>query len=161
METGWNLGPFAAVLKCLNLDKHLLKKQNRNKLYRIKNNWMHAQGRANAGQKIQRDQETPTAISKQPGGKAGDYTCPLHTPHKGWANHLSHPASPAPGCTPTLTLYKGQARPSLGNKEGKVLLVFAVPVLQQGPQCSLAYISCPASSQSVLIGEGQEPWLVT
>ena len=38
METGWNLGPFAAVLKCLNLDKHLLKKQNRNKLYRIKNN---------------------------------------------------------------------------------------------------------------------------
>ena len=30
METGWNLGPFAAVLKCLNLDKHLLKKQNRN-----------------------------------------------------------------------------------------------------------------------------------
>ena len=53
---------------------------------------MHAQGRANAGQKIQRDQETPTAISKQPGAKAGDYTCPLHTPHKGWANHLSHPS---------------------------------------------------------------------
>ena len=96
------------------------------------------------------------------GSKAEYCTCPLHSiSPKGWANHLSHPASPTPGCTPTLTLCKEQARPSLGNKEGKLLLVFAIPVLQQGPHCSLPYISCPASSQSVLIGEGQEPWLVT
>ena len=28
-ETGWDLGPFAAVLQCLHLDKRLLEQQNK------------------------------------------------------------------------------------------------------------------------------------
>ena len=31
-ETGWDLGPFAAVLQCLHSDKPLLSQQNTEKL---------------------------------------------------------------------------------------------------------------------------------
>ena len=42
-ETGWDLGPFAAVLQCLHLDTPLLGQQNTKKLYGTKNNCMYAQ----------------------------------------------------------------------------------------------------------------------
>ena len=80
---------------------------------------MHAAVGANSGQKIQRDQKPNChfwrARSKHRvlGTKAGYWTCPLHTtPPKGWAKHLSHPCSPTPGHTPTLTPCKDQASPS-------------------------------------------------
>ena len=60
------------------------------------------------------------------GAKAGYCARPLHTtPPKGWADHLSHPASLTPGHTPTLTPYKEPALPhSRGaSKEGNLLLV--------------------------------------
>ena len=63
METGWNLGPFAAVLNCLHLDKHLLKQQNRNKLYGTTKNV------AQLGQildKIYRDHKPQLSLLKSP-----------------------------------------------------------------------------------------------
>ena len=75
------------------------------------------------------------------GAKAGYCTCPLHTtPPKEWANHLSYPPALTPGHTPTLTQYKEPAHgppsapPAGVSKQGKLFLVLAPPLLQQGPQ---------------------------
>ena len=54
METGWNLGLFCSA-EMLAPGQTSPQTTNKNKLYRIKNNCMHAQARANPGQKIQRD----------------------------------------------------------------------------------------------------------
>ena len=42
-ETGWDLGPFAAVLQCFHLGTPLLQQQNTKKLSGTKNNCVHAQ----------------------------------------------------------------------------------------------------------------------
>ena len=42
IETGWDLGPFAAMLQCLHLDTRLPEQQNTKKLYGTKNNCVHA-----------------------------------------------------------------------------------------------------------------------
>ena len=50
-ETGWDLGPSAAVLQCLYLDTPLLQQQNTKKLYGTKNNCVHGAAGANSGPK--------------------------------------------------------------------------------------------------------------
>ena len=42
-ETGWDLGPFAAVLQCLHLDTPLFQQQNTKKLHGTKNNCVDVQ----------------------------------------------------------------------------------------------------------------------
>ena len=42
-ETGWDLGPFAAVLQCLHLDTSLLQQPTTKKYYRTKNNCLNVQ----------------------------------------------------------------------------------------------------------------------
>ena len=85
--------------------------------------------------------------------------CTQSAPSKRWANHLSYPFVPTPGHTPTLTPYKEPAHSALGSKRGNQLL-FSIPLLQQGPQKSLAGISYLASDQFLSVGEDQELWLV-
>jgi len=132
-ETGWDLGPCAARLQCLYLDTPLLE-QNIKKLYGTKNNGMHIQLGQTLDPKDTRRPKNPTATFEEPGAKAGYCPCPLHTtPLKGWAKHLSHPSSPTPGHTPTLTPHKEPAHSALGSKRGNQLL-FSILLLQQGPQ---------------------------
>ena len=57
---------------------------------------------------------------------------PALSTNKGVGKHLSHPSSPTPGHTPTLTPYKEQVRTPRrppGSEQGKLLLVFT-------PSCS-------------------------
>ena len=82
--------------------------------------------------------ETQGAWSKSRGlgAKAGYCACPLHTPPpKGWADHQSHPSSPTPGhtLTLTLTLYKERARPPPqgAGKQGTCCL-FSLPSAAAG-----------------------------
>ena len=98
---------------------------------------MHAQLGQILDQKIQKDKKPNCrfwrAGSKNnwvSGAKAGYCSCPpaLNTT-KGWANHLSHPSGLTPGHSPTLTPNKEWACPTLGSKQGNLLLVFA-------PSCS-------------------------
>ena len=77
--------------------------------------------------------KNPTATFEEPGAKAGYCTCPLHTPPKGWAKHLSHPSNPTPGHTATLTPYKEPARPSSGSEQGNLLSVLAPPCCSRRP----------------------------
>ena len=82
----------------------------------------------------------------------------LHT----GGDHLSHPSILNPGPTPTLTQYRNQL-PLHSRREQKNLLFILPPLLlQQGPQESLARISCLASSQFLLMKEarnsGWEQW---
>ena len=116
-ETGWDLGPWAAVLQCLHLDTPLLE-QNTKKLNGTKNNGMHIQLGQTLDPKDTRRPKNPTATFEEPGAKAGYCSCPLHTPPlKGWAKHLSHPSSLTPGHIPTLTPYKEQACTLSGSRE--------------------------------------------
>ena len=73
--------------------------------------------------------EEPGANAGGSGARAGYYTCPLHTtPPKRWAKHLSHPSGPISGHTPTLTPYKGQARPHLRERASKeIFCLFSLP----------------------------------
>ena len=114
LETGWDLGPFAAVLQCWHLDTPLLKLQNTKKLYGTKNNGVHVHLGQILDQKIRKTQETSTATSEEPGEEkqwVGSKSSLHATPAKGRADHLSHPSSPTPGHTPTLTPYKEQVLP--------------------------------------------------
>ena len=43
LREAWDLGPFAAVLRCLHLHTHLLEQQNTKKLYGTKSNCVHTQ----------------------------------------------------------------------------------------------------------------------
>ena len=89
---------------------------------------------ANYGQKDTNRPKNPTAISEEPGAKAGVLS--LHwTPPERWAKHLSHPSSPTPGHTPTPTPYKEPVpTPAPRECEQGNLYLFLLPLLQQGPQ---------------------------
>ena len=65
-ETGWDRDP---LLYSLHLDIPLLEQQNTKKLYRTKNNCVHAQLGKFWIQKIQRDQKNSTATFQEPGAK--------------------------------------------------------------------------------------------
>ena len=72
------------------------------------------------------------------------------------------PIQPSSEHIPTLALYKEQALPRSGKEQAREPVVYSrSPLLQQGPQKSLAWISCLTFSQFLLIGGGQELWLVT
>ena len=143
-ETGWDLGPFAAVLQCLHLDKPLLQQQNTKKLYGTKNNSVHAQLGQILRKKIQKDSKTelpPLKSREQKQGirnKSRVLCMPAAcTPLEGWAEHLSRPSSPTPEYTPTLTPYKEPARPALGSEQGNLLLVFTPSCDCRGPNKAL------------------------
>ena len=111
-EVSWDLGPFAAVLQCLHLDKPLLQQQSTKKLYGTKNNCVYVQLGQILDQKIQRrktkqkknkkqqqQKKNPTAISEEPEAKLGagserrvQYMPFALTTTKGRPNHLNHPS---------------------------------------------------------------------
>ena len=114
------------------------------KLHGTKNNHVHSWLGQTLDQKIPKDQRTQLPILKGleqrqgVGSKSKVLSMPpaLGTT-KGWAHYLSHPSSQTPRHTPTLTPCKEQACP-----------------LTTADQESLAWISCLASDQYPLIGEG-------
>ena len=86
------------------------------------------------------------------------------TPPSVWAKFWSHPSSPAPGHTPTLAPYEGQAHPPWGaSKQGSRLFVLTPPVPAGPPikpclkkkkkTLSLPYLccQCPGSTYQVLL----------
>ena len=90
----WDLGPFAAVLPHLHLDKRLLQQQNTKKLYGTKNNCVRAQLEQILDQKIQKDKKkkktttnNPTATSEQPGAKTGCWEQKQGTAHASCPQH--------------------------------------------------------------------------
>ena len=145
-ETGWDLGPFAGnwapLLQCLHLDTLLFEQQNTKKLYGTKNNCMHAQYRANPGQKIQRP-KSQWKLLKSLEQKQGTEHAPC-TP-KGWANHLRQPSGLSPGHTPPLTPYKEQACLPLpsGNEQTRERVVCSQsPCCSTGPNKALPGFLC-------------------
>ena len=84
LETGWDLGPFAAVLQCLHLDTPLLKQQNTKKL---KVNCMHAQLGQIMDKKMQKTKKTPTATLEEPGAKTGCWEQKQGTEHAPCTQH--------------------------------------------------------------------------
>ena len=109
--------------------------------------------------RCKKTKKTPTAISEEPGAKAGYYACPLHTASpKGWADRLSHPSSP----TTDIPLPSPHKRNQLFGKGAREHINSFCYFLQlQESQQSLAWISCLVSSQFLLIGKGQEPWPIS
>lgn len=117
-----------------------------------------------------KETKNPTAIfwrtwskNSVSGGKVGYCACPLHsTTSKEWVKHPSHASDLTPGHTPTLILHKEQIGTLLyeASEQGELVCSWS-HLLQPGPQKSFVWISCLASSRFLLIGEGQEPWLVT
>ena len=108
----------------------------------------------------------PKSQQQKPG--VGSKSCvlrmpPAHNTTKGWAEHLSHLSSvPTTGHTPTLTLYKQPAHRPLGEQAREPVTCFCSLLQHRGPnKQTLAWISCPVSSQFLLIGEGQEPLSVS
>ena len=91
------------------------------------------------------------------GAKSGYCTCPLHTTlPKGWANHLSHPTR----LTPDTPQPPHQVRNNLASQvrdwRNKTVCYTFFPSAAARALEGLAWISCLASSQFLLIGEGQE-----
>ena len=168
MRQAWELGPFAAVLQSLALDTPLLKLQNTG----TKNNPVHVQLRQIWDQKIQKRQKEkkkmPFLKSQEQNlgvtRKSRYCACPHCTQHhrKGGQNHLKPP--PATEHTPTLTPYKEQACPPLGEQvcNGTCYLFSLTSAASAEAQIKpYTWISCLASSQFPLIKEGQEPWSVS
>ena len=92
IETGGDLGPFAAALLCLHLDTPLLEQRGKKKLYGTQNNCQQVQLGQILHPKDTKTPKIPTASFEEPeeqelGAKAGYFP----TPPKGWANHLSQP----------------------------------------------------------------------
>ena len=166
-ETGWDLGPSAAVL----VPGHTRPRATK---YR-ETVWDWKCQLAHLGkfqtQKIQRNQKNqlplfsnyhfwgPWSKNGGWGAKAGYCAHPLHTPPpKDWANHLSHPSGETPGHTPPLSPYKEQASHPSGSKHRNILLVLRPrPLILQDPSESLAWISCLTSSQFLLMNEAENP----
>ena len=120
--------------------------------------WLFAPG----GQSIGASASASVA-SEGPGAKAGYCACPLHrVPPKGWAKHLSHPTGQTPGHTPPIPK-KEQTHPTLGIPSTGTCHLFSRPRAAAGAPTkqNLAWISCLASDQFLLTGEGQEPWSIT
>ena len=112
LRQAWDLGLFAAVLQSLHLDTCLLELQNTKKLYGTINNCVPAQLGQILDPKDTKDKKTLLPFLKSLEQKlgVGSKSRVLRMPPpralsttKGWANHLSHPSSPTPGRTPTLT----------------------------------------------------------
>ena len=64
-------GTWNPLLRCLHMDKRLLKQQNTKKLYGTKNSCVHMQLGQIMDNKIQRDQKNPTATSEEQGEQTG------------------------------------------------------------------------------------------
>ena len=103
-ETGWGLGPFAAVLAPGQTSPQATKYKE---AIGTKNNCAHCAFGANSGQGTKRP-KSPTATSEELGAKTGcrehkqgTVPAPLHsTPPKGWAKHLSPHLWPDPWTRP-------------------------------------------------------------
>lgn len=92
------------------------------------------------------------------GTKGGYYTCTftLHkAPPKGRADQLSHPL--APDLCPPSPAVRNQLKPPLREKAQEAVTCCCFVLLQQEPQWRLAWISCLASYQFLLIKEAKNP----
>ena len=154
----WDLGPFAAVVQCLELDTTLHKQQTTKKLYGTKNNCA-CTVRTNFGQRY-KDSKIPYYHFQESGAKAGYRAYPLHsTPPEGWAKHLSHPSSQPPGHTPILTRYEKQAQPLWGTSKQNMLFAPAPPCCSEGPNKALPEFVWPLIN--ILIKEAKNPGQLT
>ena len=106
-ETGWDLGPFAAVLAS---GHSLLEQQNTKKLYGTKNNCVHAQLGQILDKRYKKTKKAQLPLLKTQKQKHGvgsksRVLCvpPARTTTKRWTDHLSHPSSLTPGHNSTLT----------------------------------------------------------
>ena len=80
--------------------------------------------------RCKKTKKTPTAISEEPGAKAGYYACPLHTASpKGWADSLSHPSSP----TMVIPLPSPHKRNQLFGKGAREHILFAISYSYRSP----------------------------
>lgn len=102
LRQAWDLGPFAAMLRCLHLSTPLLERQHTKKLCGTITVCMPSWGKFWTP-KIQRDQNTQLPLLRSLGSKKGCWeqkqdtdTPPAHTPSKGWAK-TSQPSGPTPG----------------------------------------------------------------
>ena len=86
---------------------------------------------------------------------------PAYNPPKWWAKYLSHASGVTPGNIPTLTPYIEQACTPQGTSKAWEPVLCA-PRPPHSPPCirssNKALPELLASSQFLLIGEGQEPW---
>ena len=118
-KTGWDLGPFTVVLKCLHLDIRLLENKIKKKLYGIKNIHVYSQLEFWT-LKIQRDQKTTLLLLKSPEQKQSTVCAPCSGHHLRSGQTPSHPCSLIPEQTSTLTGYKQQAcHPPLRERASK------------------------------------------
>ena len=102
---------------------------------------------------MQRDQKTQLLLLKLPEQKQFTEQAPLHTtPPKG--KPPSHLSSSTLQHIPIPTSYKDKLVPTLGSELPREPVVcYHSPLLQQGRQYSLAWISSLASDQFLLIKE--------
>ena len=141
-ETDWLLGPLAArpPPRHLSWRNEIQRNYMGLKVSLRKHSW------GKHGRKIQKDQKSPFATSKEPGAKTRCWqlqkqgtvlpTLPS-IPPKWWANHLSHPSSPILGHTPVFTPYKEPGPSPLGTEQGNLLLVLTPPCCNRSPDKAL------------------------
>ena len=132
-ETGWGLGPLAAVLAPGQKYRETIR------------DWKSLHARAdgaNYRHKIQKDQKPRCHFwragnkSRGLGAKAKSCTRPLpSTPPKWVADRLSHTSSWPPGLLLPSPHRSNQLVPAWGmSQQGDLLPAFSSPLLQQGPQ---------------------------
>ena len=93
------------------------------------------------------------------GAKAGHCACPLQsTPRKGWADHLSHASSQAPGHTPTLSAYKEPApSPSRSQRAREPVTCSRFPRCSRGPSKALPEFLLWPRINFYWLGKAQNP----
>ena len=134
------MGPFAAVLQCLQPDPPLLKQQNKNKLYGIKNNCMPTQ----LGQILDpNDTETKTQLpllqsleqKHSVRSKKRILSMSLvHTTTKGVGKIPKQPLRPEPWTLPYLHSIKGTSLPlSSGSGAREPVAFLAAPCYSRDP----------------------------
>ena len=88
-------------------------------------------------------------------------TLPAYNPPKWWAKHPSHASGLTPGNIPTLTPYVEQACTPQGTSKAWEPVLYSHRPPHPPPCIRSSNKALPellASSQLLLIGEGQEPW---
>ena len=151
-KRAWDPAPFAAVRQWLHLDKHLLS----NKAQRNYKGLKLTASRHNRGifwTEDTRGQKTHPATSEGTGAKRGVGS--KTPPPKGWVNNFKPCLQLDPWTHPSPHHTK---ETSSGSE--KVVCSYS-HLLQQGALVKPCLNFLLASSQFILIREGQEPWLIS
>jgi len=113
-------------------------------------------------QKTERDQKPQLPVLKSleyknsvSGAKTGYWACPLHT-HTHTHTQATPLAWPLDRPLPSPHI-RNTHSPLRSQQARETVVCFCSRLLPQSPQQSLAWISCLASIQFLLIGEGEEP----